>query len=327
MSLSLLYLTKADVAATGYTMEETLAVLDEIYREKAAGNYELPPKIGVHPGGEQNYLHAMPCWAHKWQTAGLKWGGGFQNNPGKGLDYISGHIILNDVETGVPYVMMDATWPTALRTGGKSAISAKYLAKKDASTLAMMACGKQARRALEAFYYACPQVKTIWCWDFYPEAAEKYAAEMKAQFPTLDLRVTTSVAEAVGDADIIHTAAPVVQEDIGVIEKGMVKPGVVATAMDCYTLWKTDAVTELFSKFYSDDVPQYLAFNGRPEYKGIDVVPTELASVISGKDAGRESDSENIFVANLGNAFDDMPVARAVYELAKQKGLGRMITL
>ena len=324
MSLSLLYLTKADVAKTAYTMKETLDLLEDIYREKAAGNYELPPKIGVHPG-EGNYLHAMPCWAKKWETAGIKWGGGFKNNPSKGLDYIYGFVVLNDVETGIPYVMMDATWHSALRTGAKSGMTAKYLMRKDSTTCAILACGKQARRAFEAFRVACPQLTKFMCWDYFPAATEKYVAEMKAKYPEVEIVACGSVEEAVKDADVIQTAAPTTATEMSTITKDMIKPGVVVTAMDGFTLFYKDTITDKFTKFVTDDVPQFRNFETFPEYKGIHFDPAELAQVVVGN-VRRENDQENIFVTNIGNAFDDMPVCRAIYEKAKKMGIGEMIT-
>lgn len=321
-----LYLTKQDVIDTGYSMKDCLEVLDEIYHEKAKGNYELPHKIGIHPR-EDDYIHAMPCWAHKWETAGIKWCGGFKHNPKDyGLEYINGLIILNDIETGIPNAIMDAAWITAIRTGGKSGLSAKYLARKDAHTVAVLACGVQNRRALEAIHVACPQVKKAMCWDVYPEQAEKFAADMKVICPGLEIVATTSVREALADADIIATGAPVVHADIAVIEKDMLKDGFCCVAVDLDVLWKKDAMVDRVDKYFTDDIPQFYFFRDeRHDVKSIPVVPEDLSFMIDGKIPGRENDNENIFAGNIGNAFDDMPVARAIYELAKQKGLGRIL--
>jgi len=53
-----------------------------------------------------------------------------------GLPYISGLLILNDPETGIPLAVMDATWITAQRTGAATAVAAKYLARADSRTAA-----------------------------------------------------------------------------------------------------------------------------------------------------------------------------------------------
>ena len=322
-----LYLTQQDVMNTGLTMAEIVDTLDEVFREKSAGNYEMPPKIGIHTRPD-DFMHAMPCWAHKWEAAGIKWVSGYKHNPKDyGLGYINGLLILNDVMTGVPYSIMDCIWITAMRTGGVSGLSAKYLARKDASTVAMLACGAQARTALEAFKITVPHMKTVWCWDVFPEAAEKYAKDMKAMFPDLDFHVTTSVQEAVQDADIIGTHAPVVKEDVGVIDKAWLKKGVTVIAVDVDVLWKKGSVVGTFDKYYNDDHGQFKAFKEKGDVKHIPGLPDELGDMIAGKVPGRESDDENIFAANIGLAFDDIAVADAVYKLAVKKGLGTVLPL
>jgi len=316
----ILYLTKEDVMKVDYTMEETLDMLEEIYREKAAGNYELPAKIGIHPG-TGNYMHAMPCWAHKWEAAGIKWGAAFKDNPKKGIDYIHGFIVLNDVMTGVPYAIMDCAWITAQRTGAKNAFAAKYLAKKDASVLAVLACGVQARKAMHAFTIAVPGIKKVMCWDAFPAATEKFIAEMSSMFPHLEFVACDNVRDAVVDADIIQTAAPTTCTEMSVVTKDMIKPGALVTAMDAFTLFYKDCITENFKKIVTDDVNQCKFFAKSYEYKGIEFEAHELCDVVTGK-VVRESEDEKIFVTNLGNAFDDMPIAKAIYERAEKMGLG-----
>jgi len=83
----------------------------------------------------------MPAYIEKLKSAGIKWVSGYPTNVTKKLPYISGLLILNDVETGFPISVMDCTWITAKRTAAASAISAKFLAKKNSKSLGIIACG------------------------------------------------------------------------------------------------------------------------------------------------------------------------------------------
>ena len=58
----LLYLSRADVVATGVTMTEVIELVKEGFREKGAGRVEMPPKPGIHPGAKDNFIHAMPAY-------------------------------------------------------------------------------------------------------------------------------------------------------------------------------------------------------------------------------------------------------------------------
>ena len=116
MDHRLLYLSRADVEAVALPMPAVIDLLDRAFREKGAGRVEMPPKPGIHTR-QDAFLHAMPAFIPALGAAGVKWVGGYPDNPSRGLPYISGLLILNDVETGFPTAVMDCTWITGARTG------------------------------------------------------------------------------------------------------------------------------------------------------------------------------------------------------------------
>ena len=100
----------------------------------------------------------------------MKWVSGYPGNQAKGLPYISGLLILNDPETGVPLSIMDCTWITGKRKGAATAVAAKYLARPDSHTVGIVACGVQGRSNLEAL--ACLfKIGKVRAYDLYPEIA------------------------------------------------------------------------------------------------------------------------------------------------------------
>ena len=107
-------------------MTDCIEALELAFREKGEGRVEMPPKPGIHPGGEDNFIHAMPAYIPAMKSAGMKWVSGYPGNQAKGLPYINGLLILNDVDTGIPLSVMDCSWITAMRTGAASAVSAKW---------------------------------------------------------------------------------------------------------------------------------------------------------------------------------------------------------
>ena len=103
-----------------------------MFREKGEGRVEMPPKIGIHTMPDA-FIHAMPASIPAQKAAGMKWVGGYPDNSKRGLPYITGLLILNDPETGVPVALMDCTWITAQRTGAATAVAAKYLARPESA--------------------------------------------------------------------------------------------------------------------------------------------------------------------------------------------------
>ena len=175
----LLYLSQADVAATGLTMGRIIEELEVAFKEKGEGRVEMPPKPGIHPGGGDNFIHAMLAYIPLLKSAGIKWVGGFPDNSKRGLPYISGLLVLNDPETGLPKSVMDCVWITAARTGAATAVSAKYLARRDSKSVGVLGCGVQGRSNVEALVELF-KLETVKAYDIRNEAASTYSAEIRS---------------------------------------------------------------------------------------------------------------------------------------------------
>ena len=125
--VELLYLSRARRRGSRPVDADVLRAVDGGFAAKGRGQTEMPPKPGVHTRADC-FIHAMPAYVREVEVAGLKWVSGYPPNAAKGLPYISGLLVLNDPETGIPIAVMDCAWITAMRTGASVGISAKYLA-------------------------------------------------------------------------------------------------------------------------------------------------------------------------------------------------------
>ena len=105
--MHLLYLSRQDVEAVAPSMQEIIEILAVAFREKGQGRTQMPPKMDIHPR-EDCFIHSMPAFIPALGAAGLKWISGFPSNREKDLPYITGLLILNDPDTGLPVAVMDA---------------------------------------------------------------------------------------------------------------------------------------------------------------------------------------------------------------------------
>jgi ornithine cyclodeaminase/alanine dehydrogenase len=325
--VDLLYLSRADVEGLGLSMREILGAVDQGFAAKGRGQTEMPPKPGIHTRPDC-FVHAMPAYVQEPEVAGLKWVSGYPPNPAKGLPYITGLLVLNDPETGVPLAVMDCAWITAMRTGASAGISAKYLARADAATAAMIGCGVQARPSLAALVETLPALAEVRCYDLLPEAAAAFAAEMGAAFPALHLTECQSAPEAAAPADVVVTAIPIVTQPAPELDAGDLGEGALAVSLDYDSAW-TSAAMRACEKFCADDVPQLLAtrehgvyFGGIPE-----AIHADLGELAAGLKPGREDARERIFSMNMGIAVDDMVTAKVVYDRARERGAGTRLPL
>jgi len=325
--VELVYLSQADVVGLDMSMREVLDALDLGFAAKGRGNTEMPPKPGIHTRPDC-FIHAMPAYVKELEVAGLKWVSGYPPNPAKGLPYITGLLVLNDCDTGVPLAVMDCAWVTAMRTGASAGISARYLARAGSDSAAIVGCGVQARTSLMALVEELPALAEVRCYDLVPEATQKYIAEMSAQFPTLQFVTCESAPDAVRPADVVVSAVPIVVDPRPDLDAGMLKEGGLAVSLDYDSAWTSAAMKEC-GKFCSDDIGQLLATKEHGVYFGgiPDAIHADLGDLAAGTRPGRENETERIFSMNMGIAVDDMVTARVLYERALKRGAGVRLPL
>jgi ornithine cyclodeaminase/alanine dehydrogenase len=320
----LLYLSQADVVAVGISMSEIIAALETAFRAKGEGRTEMPPKPGVHPGGGDNFIHAMPAYIQDLKSAGVKWVSGYPENYKRGLPYITGLLIYNDVENGLPLAVMDCVWITAKRTGAASAVAARRLARPESSVMGMLGCGVQGQSHAEAFTETFP-LKKILAYDKDPESARRYAAAMTRQLKVEVVAVKTP-REAVSGCDIVATAGPILKVPHATIQAGWLDEGAFASLVDYDSYWSREALAQA-AKFCTDDIPQLKLYQSMGYFRNIPPIHADLGELVTGKKKGRENSKERTMTANLGLAIDDMAVAPLIVARAKEKGIGTWLPL
>jgi ornithine cyclodeaminase/alanine dehydrogenase len=322
MSSRLLYLSRADVERVGPDMRTIIDLLDAAYREKAAGRVEMPPKPGVHPGPD-NFIHAMPAYLPELRAAGLKWVAGFPRNPAVGLPYITGLIVLNDVETGLAYAVMDCAWITAQRTGAASALSARHLARPDSRTLGILGCGVQGRTHLEALSVLF-SLQRVLAYDTVRAHADRFAREQARA--GLAIEVVDNARRAVEESDLVVTAGPILRHPRPTIDRDWLQPGAFATAVDYDSYWTAAALAQI-DKLATDDVPQLEHSRKLGYFRSTPHPYADLGELVAGLKPGRQRADERTLAMNLGLALNDLAVAPEVYRRARDRGVGAWLPL
>jgi len=324
MAEDLLYLSRSDVEAVDLPMPRIIDAIESMFREKGEGKVEMPPKPGIHPGTD-SFIHAMPAWIPGLGAAGIKWVSAFPQNPARGLPYISGLVVLNHPETGLPTAVMDATWITAKRTGAASAVAAKYLARPDSRSLGILGCGVQGRSHLEAM--ACIfELERVVAYDIDPGAATRYADEM-GQMSGIDIEIAETPREAVEAMDLVVTTGPILKSPSPTIEPGWLAEGAFASPVDFDSYWSGDALQQI-DRFVTDDLAQMEYYRTEEGYFRDTPEPcADLGQIVAGLEPGRTSPTERTMSMNLGLAADDMATAVLILERAKELGIGTKLPL
>ncbi|MFW9965507.1 MAG: ornithine cyclodeaminase family protein [Candidatus Sifarchaeia archaeon] len=320
----LLYISQEDINRINLSMKEIIKQLETAFVEKAEGRIEMPPKPGIHPGGGDNFIHAMPAYIPAMKSAGIKWVSGFPQNLKRRLPYISGLLILNDPETGLPISVMDCVWITAKRTGAATAIAAKHLARPDSSIVGVLGCGVQGRSNVEALSVEF-SLKQVMAYDIDPDVSVKYAKEIETQYG-FEVASVNNPRDAVSGCDMVVTAGPILKKPHATIQTGWMDEGAFASLVDFDSYWHPDALKES-DKFCTDDIPQLLHYQEAGYFQDIPSIYADLGELVAGQKPGREASEERTMACNLGLAMDDMAVAPLVYQRALEKGIGTWLPL
>ncbi len=319
----ILYLSQADVTKVNLDMATVINLLETAFREKGAGKVEMPPKPGVHTMPDA-FIHAMPAFIPALKSAGIKWVSGYPENYKRGLPYITGLLILNDVETGIPYAVMDCSWITAYRTGAASALAARYLARSDSKTAGILACGVQGRTNLEALNVLFP-IERVYAYDILPDVQKQYVADMSAKFG-FEVIGVQEPRQAVVNSDLVVTSGPILKHPTPTILKDWLQPGAYGSAVDFDSYWTGEALSQM-DRISTDDHAQYQYYKSVGYFGSTPDPYADLGEIVAGLKPGRQNPSERTLAINLGLAMDDMAVAPEIYRRAKALGIGTWLTL
>jgi ornithine cyclodeaminase len=207
-------LTEADVRAA-LKMPELIDAMEGALAAFSAGKVTQPVRTVLEVGADHNYFGVMPASVDDEKAVGAKLVTVYHGNHAKGLASHQATIILLDHATGELAALLDGRYITEARTAAVSAVSVRHLAKKDASVLAILGSGVQAKSHLEAIRHV-RNITEVRVWS--PTAAHREAFAREQQKATgLPIRACESASEAAKGASIVVLATasktPVIDTD------------------------------------------------------------------------------------------------------------------
>lgn len=319
----LLYLSEADEKAVKLNMSDVIDVLEEVHTARKLGKVQQPPKPGLRPVGSKGFLDGYLAYVGDTEYLGIKWLSGYFENPMKGLPFINGLIILNDVQTGMPLSVMGCGYVTGLRTAGVNGMALRRLVTREKVTISVVGCGLQGRTNLMAALSCGWNVEKILCWNIRRPSAEKYREEMAARYPEYTIEVADSMEEAVSRADVLIIGAPLEPDGSArIIPRGLLKPGVTIAAVNGDSSFLEEALPEL-DRVFVDDNESYAARRSSPMMSSrMPEKSEEIAELVMGKTPGRKNDQERIMITAEGMAINDVSCAYLMYKKALEQGIG-----
>ena len=308
-------------------MEDCIELMAEVLADLSRGRAWQPLRFVVRPPEEASLMGLMPAHRSAPLAAyGLKAVCIFPGNPARGLDMHQGGVLLFDGETGEPRALVNASAVTAIRTAAVSAVATRALARPDASELAVLGSGVQARAHLEAMAKVRPFERAR-VWSRTPDHARAFASEAEAPFP---VEAVGSAEAAVRRADVVVTVTSA-REPLVMREWLADGAHVNAVGSSIPTTRELDAATVSAAALFADSRESLVNESGdylfAVEEAGIgpDHVRAELGEVLTGSREGRRSAQELTVFKSLGLAVEDLAAAEHVYARASAAGAGAVV--
>ncbi|MBU0458999.1 hypothetical protein KJ652_04085 [Patescibacteria group bacterium] len=333
-STSPLWLTDSEVSQLLTTHDAYDAVVQALIHH-AKGKFIQPLKPYIRPRGrEEEYsggrFIAMPGFLDDpIGTAGIKWISGFPANIERGIPRASGLMVLNSTETGNVDAIMPCETLSARRTAAVASISIDHCASETAKRIAIIGAGPIGLEVADSLLDRPRNIEELRICDLRDDRLRKAQELFQTNDHSITISAYNEVESAVKDANVIVTATTN-------SEKAYLKDNWLTDGWVFVALSLDDADPEVVTgsdKLVVDDFDQC----NREEKllhrlikSGMlvrDQVYGTLGEIVSGGKAGREIESENIYVNPMGMAIEDIAVAARIYEKAGKQSKGILLPL
>jgi thiomorpholine-carboxylate dehydrogenase len=286
-------------------LDEVIPLMESALADFSSGKVVQPTRVMVPVAEHGGLLGLMP--AYTGAALGTKLVAFYPRNTDVPTHHAT--ILLFKPETGEPLVTMDGRLITEVRTAAVSAVATQRLARPDASVLAIIGSGVQARSHLEALRLV-RDLREVRVWS--PRRAPAFAAEH-------GVRAAASAEEAVRGADVVVTATT---SQTPVLFGEWLAPGAHINAVGAPRPDWRELDDEVLrrSRVYVDSREAAMKESGDVIAAG--EIFAEVGEVAAGTKPGRRSAEEVTLFKSLGLAVEDVATAELVYRKALEEVAG-----
>jgi ornithine cyclodeaminase/alanine dehydrogenase-like protein (mu-crystallin family) len=279
-------------------MSELIPVMASALADLSRGKVVQPVRVMVPVAEYEGFLGVMPAY-------GGALGAKLVTFYPKNRDVHTHHavVLLFRPETGEPLVTMDGRLITEMRTAAVSAVATRLLARPEASVLALLGSGVQARSHLEALRLvrAFRDIR-VWSPRNAPAFAERFG-----------VRAAPSAEEAVRGADVVVVATTSMTP---VLLGRWLAPGTHINAVGApRPTWRElDDDTLTRARIYVES--REAASRESGDIIAAGRIFAEIGEVVAGTQPGRGSEDEITLFKSVGVAVEDIAAADLVYRKA-----------
>lgn len=308
-------LTFSEADINRIPMTTAVGLMREAFPLLSEGRVEVPLRTAVETHDKKGAALFMPSYAPDWRLFGLKMVSVFPGNVKTPV--IQGQMLVMSARDGSPLASLDAASVTALRTGAASGLATDLLARPDASRLAVFGTGAQAWTQV-AGVLAVRKFNSVMVKGTSREQEKAFCNKVSAEHGIAcePLNHIQDLAKA----DVICTATTSHQP---LFPLTTLKPGVHINAVGAFKPTMRELGSDIIKAclFIVDQRAAALHEAGEitiPIKEGLfspDHIHAELGEIIAAKKEGRSNRQEITVFNSVGNAIQDLAVARHLLQI------------
>jgi ornithine cyclodeaminase/alanine dehydrogenase-like protein (mu-crystallin family) len=358
--VSFMYYNEQEMVKAGVLdMHHCIEVMEEVFGLMGKGDYRMGgrnhnshgillnfPDDSPFPnmpknGPDRRFMAMVAYLGGRFNIVGEKWYGSNHANLSKGLPRSILMCILNNADTGAIEALASGNLVSNVRTGAIPGVGAKYLARKDAKVLGLIACGAISRGCFTAIVDQAPNLETVKLYDVAEAPIQKLSAFIKENYPQLKIEVAKTMQEVCEGSDIINSASS--GKVMPFIDEKWLKKGVYVS-LPASIDFDHEFITSDRCKLVVDNWKMYEAWSNELEHPVhpaggllgdllIDMIEDgeydpkkkpilNIGDIIAGNVQGRTSDDDIILFGMGGQPVYDVAWTKEITDKAKEMGLG-----
>ncbi len=322
----LTYLNGLDIERLAITDEEILAAVEAGLVAQGQGETVIEPRVHLVPDPSFNgHFNVLRGYIAPMNHAGVKIVGDFVDNYRRGLPSEMALLNLFDPRTGMPQAIIDATAITEMRTGAVTALGAKHLARPDSRVLGHIGARGTA-------YWNVRLLDRLFGFDEIrvhsrrPESRDAFARRLSADLGK-PVTAVESWRDCVEGADIVVEASRLMEPE-PLLKTAWIKPAAFVVPYGTMSAVEL-SLTDIMDKVVVDDWGQcrqgpFGSLRRHVETGRLSeaTLHAELAEIVAGTKAGRESAAETILFWHRGLSLSDIALGHAMLGKAAAMDVG-----
>lgn len=305
-------------------------IIEDSFNKALNGDIVMPDKISqIFDEQTQNRINCMPATLINEKVCGMKWVSVFPTNASKGVQNVTGVMLLSELNTGFPVAIIDGTLSTKMRTAAVGCVAAKYLAPSKVEKIGIIGAGEEARMHFTLLKHLYPTIKECRVSSLSKDIEQAFIDIFADIVPDVTFVACDNDSyKCANEADIIVTAIsgqyPVLKAKD--ITKGCLYIHVGGWEDEYDVALKANKIvcdewavvkhrSQTLCRMYKEGI-----------LKDSDIY-ANLSELIAGSKNGREDENEFIYFNSVGLSYIDINFANFIYQEAQKTGLGQEIVL